>query len=216
MAALREQVVCFIAALRSAGVRISVAESIDAMNAVAAAGIERARMHEALAAALIKDEADRAIFDESFSRFFAAPARARSDHPDQQGAALSAASGRGRPGENPLPRDDSDTPPRKSDQPHEGAVSERDDSQVPRHSASENKSPPVNRKNIEPGKDSERTESATQSETDRKRERREHGKSEELAESEKRGIDAAPVARVRAIATITLEKFSDLDYDESS
>src|SRR5258708_39147187 len=111
MAALREQLVRFIAALRSAGVRISVAESIDAMNAVAAAGIERARMHEALAGALIKDEADRAIFDESFSRFFAVPTRERGEHPEQPGAALSAASGRGRPGENPMPRDDA--PPKK-------------------------------------------------------------------------------------------------------
>src|ERR1700674_526036 len=109
MTALREQLVRFIAALRSAGVSISVA----------AAGLERARMHEALAAALIKDEADRAIFDESFSRFFAAPARIRGEHPDQRGAQVSAASGRGRPGENPAPRDDA--PPRKSEKPREGA-----------------------------------------------------------------------------------------------
>ncbi|HSR57460.1 MAG TPA: VWA domain-containing protein, partial [Candidatus Binataceae bacterium] len=40
------------------------------MNAVAAAGLERARMREALAAALIKDEADREIFDRLFARFF--------------------------------------------------------------------------------------------------------------------------------------------------
>ena len=73
MARLRDQLVNFIASLRDAGVRISVAESLDAMNAVAAVGLERARMHEALAAALIKDEADRAIFDESFNRFFASP-----------------------------------------------------------------------------------------------------------------------------------------------
>src|SRR5579862_8770062 len=106
MARLRDQLVGFIAALRSAGVRISVAESIDAMNAVAAAGIERSRMHEALAAALIKDEADRPAFDESFNRFFAAPARERGEHPDHRGAQVSAASGHGRPGENPPILDD--------------------------------------------------------------------------------------------------------------
>ncbi|MGA9721716.1 MAG: hypothetical protein WBQ86_04625, partial [Candidatus Binatus sp.] len=107
MARLRDQLVNFIAALREAGVRISVAESMDAMNAVAAAGLERAWMHEALAAALIKDEADRAIFDESFNRFFAAPRADRGEHPDQRGAQVSAAAGRGRPGEDPfsLPRD---------------------------------------------------------------------------------------------------------------
>ena len=55
------------------------------MNAVAAVGLERARMHEALAAALIKDEADRAIFDESFNRFFASPRAERGEHPDQRG-----------------------------------------------------------------------------------------------------------------------------------
>ena len=111
--ALRDQLVSFIAALRAAGVRISVAESIDAMNAVAAVGLERARMHEALAAALIKDEADRAIFDESFNRFFAAPRANRGEHPDQRGEQVSAAGGRGRPGEDPiaLPRDDAPREP---------------------------------------------------------------------------------------------------------
>ena len=95
MARLRDQLVSFIAALRDGGVRISVAESIDAMNAVAAVGLERARMHEALAAALIKDEADRAIFDEAFERFFATPRANRGEHPDQRGDQVSAAAGRG-------------------------------------------------------------------------------------------------------------------------
>src|SRR5882762_10082450 len=153
MIALREQLVRFIAALRSAGIRISVAESIDAMNAVAAAGIERTRMHEALAAALIKDEADREIFDESFSRFFAAPARVRGEHPDQRGAQVSAASGRGRPGENPAPHDE--PPPRKSDEPREGAGSVRDDSSSLREEQSEKKTQ-SRRKNAESGRDSAR------------------------------------------------------------
>src|SRR5271168_2332023 len=122
MARLRDQLVSFIAALREAGVRISVAESIDAMNAVAAVGLERARMHEALAAALIKDEADRAMFDESFNRFFAAPRAERGEHPDQRGAGVSAAAGRGRPGDDPLPRDDA--PPRKSEDPRGTALAE--------------------------------------------------------------------------------------------
>src|ERR1700720_1513945 len=139
MTALREQLVRFIAALRSGGERISGGESIDAMNAVAAAGIERTRMHEALAAALIKDEADRAIFDESFSRFFAVPARVRGEHPDQRGAQVSAASGRGRPGENPAPHEDA--PPRKSDEPREGAGSQQDESSSTREEQSEKKTP---------------------------------------------------------------------------
>ncbi len=103
MTSLREQLGRFIGELRAAGVRVSVAESIDAMNAVAAAGLERARMREALAATLIKDETDRQWFEEIFGRFFAGPARrgAGRQHPDHRGMQESAASGRGRPGESP-------------------------------------------------------------------------------------------------------------------
>ena len=49
---MREALLGFIARLREAGVRISVAESLDAAHAVAAAGLERIRLREALAAAL--------------------------------------------------------------------------------------------------------------------------------------------------------------------
>jgi uncharacterized protein len=94
---------------------VSVAESIDAMNAVVAAGLERSRMREALAASLIKDEADRAVFDECFERFFAMPARERGEHPDSRGRQDSAASGRGRPGENPSLSEDA--APRKEAHP---------------------------------------------------------------------------------------------------
>src|SRR5580692_2516195 len=121
MPRLRDQLVNFVASLRDAGVRISVAESIDAMNAVAAVGLERARMHEALAAALIKDEADRVTFDEAFDRFFTAPRRNRGEHPDQRGDQVSVAAGRGRPGVDPSPRDDE--PPQKAEQPRDGARS---------------------------------------------------------------------------------------------
>jgi uncharacterized protein with von Willebrand factor type A (vWA) domain len=207
MTALREQLVRFIAALRSAGIRISVAESIDAMNAVAAAGIERARMHEALAAALIKDEADREIFDESFSRFFAAPARMRGEHPDQRGAQVSAASGRGRPGENPAPHDDA--PPRKSDDPREDAGSVRDDSSSVREEESEKKPPSARRKNAESGRDSARAEAEQSGDRDKR------DQPGTQAESTEPGIDAARIARIRSIERRPFEKFSDLDYDEA-
>jgi len=206
MTALREQLVRFIAALRSAGVRISVAESIDAMNAVAAAGIERGRMHEALAATLIKDEADREIFDQSFNRFFAAPARVRGEHPDSRGAQVSAASGRGRPGENPAARDDA--PPRKSDEPREGAGSERDDSSSPREEQSEKKTQ-SGRKNAESGRDSARAEAEQSSD------RHQRDQAGTQAESAEPGIDAARIARIRSIERRPFEKFSDLDYDEA-
>ena len=194
MATLRDQLVSFIAALRSAGVRISVAESIDAMNAVAAAGIERHRMHEALAAALIKDEADRPTFDESFSRFFAAPARERGEHPDHRGAQVSAGVGRGRPGENPTPRDDA--PPRKSDQPRAGTTLEPDDSS-PRE---KKKSSSAHRED---------------SDAERRGDRHAHSESESPAQSAASGIDGARIARLRTIERMPFEKFSDLDYDEA-
>jgi uncharacterized protein len=63
----------FIGALRGAGVRVSVAESLDAMRAIGAAGLTRSRMREALRASLIKDEADSPVFDELFAGYFEAP-----------------------------------------------------------------------------------------------------------------------------------------------
>ncbi len=69
---MREAIIGFINRLRECGVRISIAESLDAANAVAAAGLRRVRMREALAAALIKDEADRPVFDREFDAFFSA------------------------------------------------------------------------------------------------------------------------------------------------
>jgi uncharacterized protein with von Willebrand factor type A (vWA) domain len=60
----------FVSRLRRAGLRISVAETIDAMAAVEAAGIAREVLREALAAALVKDEQDRAAYDASFDEHF--------------------------------------------------------------------------------------------------------------------------------------------------
>src|SRR5208337_1403534 len=200
MARLRDQLVSFISALRDAGVRISVAESIDAMNAVAAVGLERARMHEALAAALIKDEADRALFDESFNRFFAAPRSERGEHPEQRGDQVSAATGRGRPGEHPTPCDEA--PPRKSEEPREGALARnRDEKSTSRPSE-------LRRKDAEEGEDAERT-------SDRKRGREERGEAEAREESRTPGIDAARIARLRAIERRPFDQFSDLDYDKA-
>ncbi len=70
---MRETVVSFINQLRSQGVRISIAESIDALQAVATVGVERELLREALAASLVKEEEDRPLFDNVFARFFAGP-----------------------------------------------------------------------------------------------------------------------------------------------
>src|ERR1700720_289499 len=206
MARLRDQLVSFIAALRDAGVRISVAESIDAMNAVAAVGLERAMMHEALAASLIKDEADRAIFDESFDRFFSAPRANRGEHPDQRGNQISAAAGRGRPGEDPSPRDDA--PPRKPEQPREGArANDRDEKSSPSDAKPSKKTTAAHRDDAE-GKDAERK-------SDKMRGREEQGGADARDESPTPGIDAARVARIRAIERRPFDNFSNLDYDEA-
>lgn len=70
---MKERLIDFVDALRAAGVRPSVGETLDAAAAVAAAGVERSVVRESLAAALVKDHADRPIFDEVFDRYFAAP-----------------------------------------------------------------------------------------------------------------------------------------------
>jgi uncharacterized protein with von Willebrand factor type A (vWA) domain len=61
----------FIAALRSAGVRVSLAESADAMRAIEQAGInDRNLFQMVLQATLIKDQRDRESFQELFPLYF--------------------------------------------------------------------------------------------------------------------------------------------------
>lgn len=70
---MRTAILNFITELRHAGLRVSLSESMDAMHAMAAAGIERELLREALAASLVKEEEDRPTFDDVFARFFAGP-----------------------------------------------------------------------------------------------------------------------------------------------
>jgi uncharacterized protein with von Willebrand factor type A (vWA) domain len=66
-----KRVVEFIRTLRAAGVRISVAESGDAMNAIDAIGIhERSAFQAALRTTLIKEASDLPTFDHFFPLFF--------------------------------------------------------------------------------------------------------------------------------------------------
>jgi uncharacterized protein len=61
----------FIAALRAAGVRVSLAETADAMRAIEQAGISDRRLFAmALQASLIKDASDQATFRELFPLYF--------------------------------------------------------------------------------------------------------------------------------------------------
>src|SRR5215470_12935919 len=81
---MRTVILNFISALRQAGLRISLSESMDALQAIAVAGVEQEILKEALAASLVKEEADRPAFDEIFTRFFMGPGRRRKGKLDQQ------------------------------------------------------------------------------------------------------------------------------------
>jgi len=199
MKPLREQLGRFIGELRQAGVRISIAESLDAMNAVVAAGIDRSRLREALAATLIKDESDRATFDSAFERFFAAPPGRESKrrHPDHVGMAESAATGRGRPGENPPPREA--TPSKSRD-----ARKSRENPSKAAHDADEN----TGRK--------EQGQTAASNQPDG--EAQEHRGKDEPGENEKlegqEGI-GAHIARQSRIERMSFDAYTDREYEEA-
>lgn len=68
---MERQIIKFITTLRSAGVRISIVESIDALTAVELMGIkDREAFRICLRATLIKDFDDLHLFDEVFPYFF--------------------------------------------------------------------------------------------------------------------------------------------------
>jgi len=98
---MRERILDFIQRLRAGGVDVSVAEALDAMAAVAAAGVEREILRESLAATLVKDETDRPPFDRLFDELF--PLRGpdgdgerRRRRPGGGGGAVPTGTGRGR------------------------------------------------------------------------------------------------------------------------
>ena len=76
---MRARILGLVQGLREDGIAVSVAESLDAVAAVAAAGVERAVLREALAASLVKDEADRPAFDARFEITFPAVGAARTE-----------------------------------------------------------------------------------------------------------------------------------------
>jgi len=119
---VRTRLLRFIDALRTAGLTPSVAETLDAVAAVAGVGVERAALREALAATLVKDHAERHLFDETFDRFFAVPRRpgkgaavpspageglgdGRSESVDSGARSAPAETPRRAPGERPEPRE---------------------------------------------------------------------------------------------------------------
>ena len=68
----------FIRLLREQGIRLSVAESLDALHSVSVLGVQdRERLRLSLRTTLIKSQTDFAAFDTLFDRFFTLPRRQR-------------------------------------------------------------------------------------------------------------------------------------------
>ena len=185
MTVLRDALLGFVAELREAGVRISVAESIDAMNAVAAAGLAEGRLREALAAALVKDEADRPAFDATFARYFARPQRTHEQHPDMRGESESPGAGRGRPGERPPIR----KPESEPDAGKKSPVAREETSRV---DSGRSGPPDEESRHRDEGQDRDQSERVPNQQT---------------------AIEAARIAQLRAIERKPFEQYNDLDYD---
>jgi uncharacterized protein len=82
-----DRIVEFITALRAAGVRISVAESADALHAIDATGIADKQLFRlALRATLVKEAQDVSTFEELFPHYFGAGAPPM---PNQPGGGMS-------------------------------------------------------------------------------------------------------------------------------
>jgi uncharacterized protein with von Willebrand factor type A (vWA) domain len=232
MTTLRDNLITFIASLRAAGIRISVAESIDAMNAVAAAGLGRARMREALAAALIKDESDRAAFDEHFGRFFAPPAGAPRERSERGGQQLSAASGKGRPGEEPAgARSERDRARgaaagavvREETTPLDDDVKAEPDYRQPAADRdAEGDAEDEGEQRGDAGaqaaaapSDRERSGGAPRAQAAQRPSRADDDDTRERGGQPHRGVDAMRLARLRALERLPFDQFSDLDYDQA-
>ncbi|RME72638.1 MAG: VWA domain-containing protein [Chloroflexi bacterium] len=68
---MEQRMIDFIAGLRAAGVRVSVAESQDAFRAARSVGVlNRRAFHDALLTTLVKEAHDRPIFDQLFPLYF--------------------------------------------------------------------------------------------------------------------------------------------------
>jgi uncharacterized protein with von Willebrand factor type A (vWA) domain len=79
-----DRMVRFVAALRASGVRISMAESQDAVAAAQAMGVmDKRQFKTALATTLIKDRDDRLTFDKLFPIFFGSGSRSHPSAEDQ-------------------------------------------------------------------------------------------------------------------------------------
>lgn len=200
MSTFRDELLRFVNLLRDAGVRISIAETLDAMNAIAAAGLERVPMREALAATLIKEEDDRHIFDELFAAFFGGGRNRTDDGWRKRGMQSSAAPGTGRV------ESDSIRSVRKDKKPTPSATSEKREPREERESESEGKSEEHREGESEQRESSgeEEGRAVARIEASPERIREEHPTSAEGHDTRRRKIERTP-----------FERYSDLEFEEA-
>src|SRR5579872_3548169 len=191
MTTLRDELLRFVNDLRGAGVRISIAETLDAMNAIAAAGLARGPMREALAATLIKDEDDRSIFDEMFAEFFGGARIPTDDGWRKRGSESSVAPGSGKI------ESESIRSMRKDRKPAQSSARENDEPQEKSHSES--------------AQDSEESDRAEANGEDPRAESTEEAPAGEHDASYASGHDA----RRKQIERTPFEQYSDLEFDEA-
>ena len=68
-----DRIIEFVRGMRAAGVRVSMAESADAMRAVEVLGVgDRELFRQSLRATLVKESDDVAVFEELFPLYFSA------------------------------------------------------------------------------------------------------------------------------------------------
>ena len=212
MIALRDAILDFIADLRASGVRISVAESLDAMNAVAAAGLARARMREALAAALIKEEADRVVFDEAFARRFAGPSPSACEAHRSRGRYVGVDGASGGPSDTAAPP--KAAPDRRDeDEAPAGAAARKRPRQVPdstQHAAVQQPSAAPESADGESGERERPGEAAGPASSSRT-----VGASEAASDTkaQSQGIEAGRAARERAIERLPFAGYSEVEVE---
>ena len=132
---MKRHLLQFIDALRDAGLAVTAAETMDAVRAASIVGVERAQLREGLAAALVKDEAERPTFIHVFDRYFAVRGRQRGkgERPQPTGE------GEGRGAENPRLAPRSDQPPehRRDVSPRPRLTEQRRKNAQPEHKKEE-------------------------------------------------------------------------------
>ena len=208
MIGLRDAILDLITDLRTAGVRISVAESLDAMRAVAAAGIERRRMREALAAALIKEEADRGVFEEIFERRFGGAPTNQGDSRRSRGERAGMHGSSSGPSESSM---SVAAPEGRDDEATAGAAAKRKPS-PPDRDLTDPQDPSSQSEN-ENRAGAGTSEASVGATGESGAESIEQGEAGAVGETEAQGIEAGRAAAMRAIELTPFGNYSDIEYD---